>query len=177
MNKKLLVGTSTALLIILVVLFFATNRSNGPKLSGNERARLENLVKQQDEKLAVNKNDMSAYFDKAEYQRELGDTKASLATLNQAYNVNTSWKSNPDFMLLEARIYGQISTSDGIRRYEDLINANPVNEDYYREYINFLKQHNQPNEKIIEYYDKAIVNIKDTTLEKEKRIYLEESAS
>lgn len=175
MNKKLsiTIGIIIALVILGAVFYFAKQES-GPKLTDAERTRIEGYVRQMDEKLAKDPNDKFAYLDKADYLRQLGKNNQALATLQEAYAVNPAWKESVEFILEEARIHGQINTQDGIKRYEALIAVNPQKEEYYKEYISFLKRMKQPKAKILEYYDKAIANIKDTSLELEKRQYLEE---
>ncbi len=171
MNKRnyIILGL---LIIGLGLAWFFWPKSTAPELSSDQRTRLEQYVKDTDKKIENDKFNQFNYLDKADYLRQLGRESEALATLEAAYKTRETWKQTPDFLLFEARIRGQRNVEEGIARYESLIAREQKNEQFYSEYIIFLKKNNQSREKILEYYRKLLANVPDSRLDAEYKDYL-----
>lgn len=172
LERKKIILTIASLAVLIVgtaVFYFNKNHINKPDLTIEQKNRLESYIKGLEGKVAA--GDRFAILDTAEYLRELGREDEALSILSK---FKPEWKESFDFLVLEARIWAQKKPAEGIIRYEALIIKYPKQESLYQEYINFLKRTEQPQEKIVEYYQKAINNIPNTFLAKDYDNYLKD---
>jgi tetratricopeptide (TPR) repeat protein len=172
MNKRLIIPIIVLLVIVIGVAvagYYAVVNRNAPKLTDSQRQKAEEQIVILDEKIkSGSESDANyAYYDKAEYLRQLNRTDEALATLEEAYKRNSNWKNTPNYDLLEARIWGQKDTDEGVKRYEALIRANNNNVDMYREYISFLKNYVKDQSKIVVWYETAVNTTQDQDLKAE----------
>ena len=170
-KRNLIIGLAALLLMGGFLIY----KDQQPNLSKSEKERIEALIAVQDAEIQKDKSDQFAYLDKAEYLRELGKIHPALVTLEDAYKINPFWKESGNFMVLEARIRGDRDTDEGIEYYLKLFKLYPNNEDYFREYIGFLKKKNMPREMILEVYKIAIDATDSETLKREFAQYQRET--
>ena len=146
-----------------------------PKLTQGQKDHLNQDIKKANQEIA-NKDDKVAYYgylDKADALRQLGNYDQALDGLAQAYKRNADWQGTAPFMVMEARIWGGKDLAEGTKRYEELLKKfASQSTDYYREYINFLKQHNQDPHKIASVYQAGAAATKDSALYKEFHDYV-----
>lgn len=174
MNRKYVIGIVVILLVMVGVLLWVVSRPRTDEVpvTENQKQLMQPLIAQYEERISKDPADRFAYLDKAEYERQLGDADAALATLAKAYAVREVWRQTPDFMILEARAWGQKDVAEGVKRYEALLSREPRNETFYSEYIAFLKRTNQPRAKIIDFYQRVITAVPETLLKDEYQTFV-----
>ncbi len=179
MNKKYIVLIA-GLVVVLGAFGFiywqkqsATTVAPAPVVTEQQENRYQEGINKADAGIQKNPREIFGYLDKAEYLRQLDKEQEALAVLAEAYKIQPDWQNTPDFMIVEARIYGQADAPKAIERYEKLLEREPLNQSLYSEYISFLKRSNQPRSKVVDWYERVIAKIPDTYLRDEYKQFLE----